>query len=296
MASDSSMQTLDSVSVESLIRVVPEGQETVFDLLGEGGQSVKTIEVRRRQLQPESPLPTREPLIARAEARDHLFHDLATFAAYIKREAEMAESLENAIVLADVEAREIVCVVDESSESDREQFAFVATEHPLFKPWSAILNKPIPALEFALHCQRLRRTIVEPDGRELALLFSQIRMAKSITVAQGVGKKAINGVMVELDIAGTKQGQLVELPDSITIETPLFIGSEAIAIEIDLLVAEKNDSVLVYATAPDVEAKQIEAFESIVGQIREQSGLLVGLGHVQHRDWNIVPFVDRRNS
>jgi hypothetical protein len=279
-------QPENELTLEHLIRRVPEGQETIFDLMAEGGERVRKIEISRRKLQPEAPVQMPEPEVARAKARSHVFHDVATFSRYINRESSAEDC---SIVLADVQARQIVCVLHEDEDTDRESVSFAATDHPLFKPWLGMLNKPIDATEFALFCQKYRRTIIQPNGKELALVFSQIRMAKTVTVAQGVGKKALNGVMVEIEIAGQKQDSLIDLPDSITIKCPLFIGSEPLEIEIDLLVAEKNNQVVVYATAPDIEAKQVEAFESIVEKVREDSGLLVGLGQVKHRDWEVVP-------
>jgi hypothetical protein len=271
-------------NVGTIIREIPPGQETILDLLDEGGESVRRIEVSHRQLQPEPPVQLAEAAIARAKARNHVFHDIESFTKYLGREEYSGESL----ALADVYSRKIVCVLSEADPEDRETVAFVATDHPLFKPWQGILNKAIDATEFAVFCQKYRRTIKRPDGRELALLFSQIRMAKTVTVAQGVGKKSLNGVMIEVDIGGNKQGHVVDLPESITVECPLFIGSESLEIDIDLLVDEKQDRVIVYATAPDIEAKQVEAFESLV-QVVSQSGVLVGLGVIQHREWETVP-------
>jgi hypothetical protein len=283
---DNKVTVENELTLEHLIRRIPEGQETIFDLLDEGGESVRRIEVARRKLQPEPPVQWPEPEKASAKARNHIFQDVETFSQYIAREASATDA---SIVLADVKDRQIVCVLNEDEEKDRETVSFHATDHPLFLPWLQILNRPIDATEFALFCQKYRRTILKPDGRELALLFSQIRMAKQVTVAQGIGKKALNGVMVQIEIAGQKQDSLIDLPDSITISTPLFIGSDPLEIEIDLLVTDKNDQVVVFATAPDIEAKQVEAFESIVEQIRQDSGLLVGLGQVKHRDWDVLP-------
>lgn len=273
----------DPNSLEHLITVAKEGETTVFDLLNEGGESVRAIEISRRQLQPEAKT---ELAIARAKARQHEFHDASTFAAYIKREAS---DLELTIVLGDVARRTVVCVLDEDHKFDRETVSFVAKQHPLFDEWEALLRVgEVEVMDFAKLCQKLRRTIVTPDGRELALVFSQVKMAKTITVNRGVGKSALNGVMVHTEIGGKKQDSIVDLPDSITIKAPLFVGTEPIEIEIDLLVDGKGDQVTVTATAPDLEAKRIEAFEQLVATIREQSGLLVGLGSVQHRDWNLV--------
>jgi hypothetical protein len=270
-------------SLEALITVAPESTVTVFDLLAEGGESVKTIEVKRRTLQPEPPS---EKELARARARNHQFHSAKEFAEYISREAEDEEK---AVVLGDVDSKIVVCVLDEGDVTDRETISFIAKQHPLFDEWEKLLKaEEHDVLDFAKFCQKNRRTIMKPDGRELALLFSQVTMAKTVTVNRGVGKKALNGFMVQTEIGGKKQDEVVELPDSITIKCPLFIGCEPIEIDIDLLVDGSGESVSVIATAPDLMAKRIEAFEQLIAIIREQSGLLVGLGKIAHREWELV--------
>lgn len=270
-------------SLEALITLAPENTATVFDLLAEGGESVKTIEVKRRTLQPEPP---NEKEVARAKARAHQFHSAEEFAAYIKRESSVEES---AVVLGDVDSKMVVCVLSEDSPSDRESISFLAKQHPLFDEWEKLLkSEELEVLEFAKFCQKNRRTIVQPDGRELAMIFSQVKMAKTVTVNRGLGKKSLNGVMVQTEIAGKKQDEIVELPDSITIECPVFVGCDPIKIEIDLLVDGSGEDVTVIATAPDLQAKRIEAFEQLIAIIREQSGLLVGLGKIAHREWELV--------
>lgn len=269
-------------SLEALITLAPEGTATVFDLLAEGGDNVKTIEVKRRTLQPEPP---NEKEVARARARNHQFHSAVEFAEYIKRESVEIE----AIVLGDVDSKTVVCVLDEGDVEDREAISFLAKQHPLFDEWEKLLkSEELEVLEFAKFCQKNRRTIVQPDGRELAMIFSQVKMAKTVTVNRGVGKKSLNGVMVQTEIAGKKQDEIVELPDSITIECPVFVGCDPIKIEIDLLVDGSGEDVTVIATAPDLQAKRIEAFEQLIAIIREQSGLLVGLGKIAHREWELV--------
>lgn len=270
-------------SLEALITVAPEGLATVFDLMDEGGESVKKIAIERRALQPEPP---KEKELARAKARSHQFHDAKAFAEYIAREADDEGAT---IVLGDVDSKIVICVLDEGDETDRETIAFLAKQHSLFDEWDKLLKEEEhDVLDFAKFCQKNRRTIVKPDGRELAMLFSQVTMAKTITVNRGVGKKALNGFMVQTEIGGKKQDEVVELPDSITIKCPLFIGCEPIEIDIDLLVDGSGDSVSVIATAPDLLAKRIEAFEQLIETIRDASGLLVGLGKISHRDWELV--------
>lgn len=274
----------EDITVEHLLRRIPEGQETVFDLLDEAGASVRTIEIRRRKLAPELAQAVPEPDVARALARDHVFNDINTFAAYLRREAETNAS----IILADVEERIITAVLNEADEDDREQVTMQAIQHPLFVPWGRLLEGAVPVIDFALFVMKNRRAVIEPNGRELALLFSQVKMSKAVQMFTGVGKKSLNGVIVDVEIAGERKGMPVELPETIMIDVPLFVGTSPQRIEIDLLVTNKAEHVVVYATAADVEQQRIIAFEEMVGQLRELTGLLVGLGSVQSRPWRTL--------
>ncbi len=271
-------------TVEHLLRNIPEGKETIFDLLDEGGESVKTIDVRRRVLQPEPPIPPVEKDVARAKARCHLFNDITTFAGYLKREADA----EGAIVLACVDERVITAVLDENDDRDNETIRFAAIEHPLFVPWGGLLENPMGVVDFALFAMKHRRAIIDPDGRELAMTFSQVKMSKAVSIFTGVGKKSLNGVMVDVEIAGERKGMVVDLPETIVIEVPLFVGTSPQRIEIDLLVTNRGNNVVVYCTAADVERQRIVAFEEMVGTLAEATGMLVGLGSIQTRDWNTV--------
>lgn len=152
-------------AIEDLIRKVTDGQETVFDLTKKLDGDV-TVSIGKRTLQPEPP---KEKEIARAKARCHEFADIKAFAAYLEREGDAST-----LVLADVGSRTISAVLSDADDEDREVVTMKAMEHPLFTPWGAMLNKPIPVIDFSLFVMRNRRAVVEPEGRELALTFQQI--------------------------------------------------------------------------------------------------------------------------
>ena len=59
----------------------------------------------------------------------------------------------------------------------------------------------------------------------------------------------------------------MDLPDYITIQSPLFVGGKAIEIEIDLTIEEQNGQVSVSFTSSDLMVKMIEEFERIVHDI-----------------------------
>lgn len=121
-------ENADSTKLEHLIRHVPSGQETVFDLLNKAGESVQKIEISRRKLQQELPKQLPQEDIARAQARSHVFNDIETFADYLCREADNDHS----VILADVDKRSITAVLNEGLETDREYVTLQAIEHPLF--------------------------------------------------------------------------------------------------------------------------------------------------------------------
>lgn len=278
------MREDESNDIAGFLRSINEGQENVIDVISEvdqEGKYVKRLAFGSRKLQPEPP---QEAAVATAKARSHEFNDLDAFAEYLKREADG----DGCVVLADVSRRQFLAVLDEHEPTDREIVSMAAVEHPLFTPWGQMLDRAVPVLEFALFAMKNRRAVIEPEGRELALTFSQVKASKSITTQVGVGKKSINGMMVELEIAGEKKGVPVELPEVIKVELPLFAGTEPQVIEIDLLVTEGREGIVVFATAADVEEQRILAFQQMVDRLKQETGMLVGLGRVQHREWVTV--------
>jgi hypothetical protein len=276
-------EMLDSVA--TLLRRATEGSETVFDIKEEDG--IRRVEIIRREAAPELPELRREPLpLDRPQRRNHIFHDHLSFAAYVAREAKGEDSL----ILADASSEVIRAVLRESYTEQPEFVLMKPTIHPMFEPWLAILDKRIPVLQFGLFCARNRSTIVEPPGRQVALTFQQIKMAKTIEVNRGVGAKALNGIVIQTDIGGKSTSDLVEIPESIKIECPVYIGSYALEIVLDVLITGEDDEVVVYVTCPLLAARRNEAFESFVLGIREAlgPGYIVGLGSVKHAAWDTI--------
>jgi hypothetical protein len=268
--------------IDVLLRTAKDGYETAFDLV-EFPNGTKRVEVVRRKALPEI---RKEDLpLARSDARAYVFHTLDSFAAFCVRECNS----DNSVILADCDKQTITAVIDDSLEYGQEFATFEAKIHPLFAPWLQLLNKATPVMQFALHCQQYRRSIQKPDGRELAMMFSQVRMSKNVEINKGIGAKAINGVMVSIEIAGAKKDTAVELPEDITVQCPLFVGSDPQAIELDLLVTEGREGVVVYLTSPVLEERRIQAFESMAAKLVELApGLLVGLGRAETKPWKTV--------
>lgn len=268
-------------SLEDLLRNVCAGKETVFDVtaaVDTDGQEFKRVSVGHRVL---PPVPYEEP-VAPADARQHVFHSIEQFGEYVVRNAEK----DHCVVLADTDDRMISAVLDESSETDREVIHFQAKMHPLFLPWAKLMGNETPVIDFAKHVMVHRSAISEPDGRDVALTFSQVKSSKKIIRRSGLGPKAINGVMIEIQIGSESKEVEADLPERLTIDVPLFLDTDPMEVHLDLLVHEgRSGGLVVSVAAPEVEMARIKAFESMVQTLRTQTGLLVSLGEVSHREF-----------
>jgi hypothetical protein len=279
------------IDLEKLIRKVVPGRETVFDVANETDDDgeFKRVSIGMRDL---PPLPV-EPVVAYADAREHVFHSLDQFGLYLVREAKK----DSCVVLADVDSRRINAVLDESDEYDREAIEFEAKTHPLFEPWETLIGKSVGVLEFALHVMQYRSAVSKPDGRELALMFSQVKSSKSVTKRVGVGPKALNGVMIQMQIGSETKDVDADLPESITIDVPLFLDTDPVEVTLDLLVYEnRNSELVVGVTAPNLEAARIAAFEQMVQRLRSDTEMIVSLGRVGYRSYRTVETTKARSD
>lgn len=273
------------MGIATELRSVEPNRETVMDVLteiGADGTPVQRIVFGKRDLQPE---PSTEPEVSRALARKHEFHSIDAFSDYVARESDALAAL----ILADVEAERMVATLDENVESDREMVSFKATTHPLFAPWKALIGEAVPVLQFALFVMQQRSVVLDPDGRELALMFSQIKSSKTVTKKAGVGPKALNGVMVETQIGSELRSVEMELPEQIVIKAPLYLDTDPIEIKLDVLVTDTPNGIVVFLTAPLLEEAAFGAFKQFVDSVKKKTQLLVGFGKVQERNWLTVP-------
>ena len=256
----------DANSIGSMLRHIAEGNETSFEVveMAEGGQELK---VSRRQLQPEPP--ELAPL-ARSPVANHTFHTIDTFQAYLQEFGG-----ENTVVVADCSSLIATASLDERQEEGgivlvQYQPAF----HPVFDRWRRYFETPRKVLDFAHFALENRRQIVRPDGKELSLLMSQLKMSKSIEMAEGRGPKAINGVMVTIEISGVKKEMPTPLPDSVSIQTPIFLEGPSVEVDFDLLVFERNGEIMVTGTNPDATAAVADSFIENIREMQLAKGLV----------------------
>lgn len=265
-------------TISKLLRRVTEGQESIVELSKEG--DLTKIAFGQRKLQPELPTPTR----MESPPRAHIFHTADSLLGYVER-----YGCDNTVILLDVPAMSGCVVLDDKADEQFESLPFQPMQHPLFVEWSKMLGRRIDVLQFAEFVMGHRRQIVVPDGREAAIVFSQLQASTKMTVARGQGKGAINGVMVETKIQGKTGEAFVELPESLTVRLPLFVGEPEADIEIDLLIGSQDTSIWVSASAAGVLDAQLQAFTAMADKIRDGlPEMTVGLGRIAHGAWKYL--------
>ena len=278
-------------AVEDLLRRIDRGKETTIDvardLLKLDGKDVPRLclKVESRTIQPEDPRP---PVRRESAARRHTFHDADGFVAYLQRYATA-----DTVVLADMAAQQIGTVLDENADHGRELLSLAPILHPLFQPWADKIDKRIEISQFALFLTQNRSAVT--GGREMALLFAQVRIAKKIEINKGHGTKQLNGVVCQTEIQGTKDSANVQLPESITLHVPIYVGTAAQDIEVDLTLIDAGETVAVALTSANLLEARARTFEEILDAIRGQldgdgdeptaKSITVGLGRLGYTGW-----------
>lgn len=251
--------------IGSLLRRAPEGQETVFDIANETdgeGNPKRSVSITRRIVHPEHPT---LPPLRRSRRAAHRFSTADSVANYINQ-----YGCERTVVVADANKLEATIILDESEEfGDVIELSFAPMFHPVFNKWNSYFAKPVEIEEFAQFVMENRRQVQNPDGRELALMLSQVKLAKNVTIQRGKGAKVVNGVTMAVEIAGVKHDVEEQFPDSITINTPIFLEDEPVNVEFDLLVFERHDEVYVTLTNPEISGLVVERFMANISDIRE---------------------------
>ena len=268
--------------VKDVLRNIPTGNETVFDLakeIGSDGTPKQVITVIQRKVNPEPPA---APVKAESPRRGHQFFEAAGFVAYLDRYGG-----ENTIVLANPVDRTVTAVLDEKAEKGFERIALAPPLHPTFEPWYAMFGERIPLGQFAEFIIANRSTVTAPAPKALSMLFRQVTVAEGTTMQRGTGANSINGVVVVRTIKGNKDEQPMDLPDQVIITCPLLACSlDNRSLEVDLTVGMADGKVYVLPTCAESEVQLAEEFDALVKALKFKApGVVVGSGKIQHNDW-----------
>lgn len=257
-------ETVRRETVRQLITELREGHHTTIDLarvVGEKGEGRSVIEVSRRALQPEQAPAKR---LDRTGRRAHTFHSAPGFIDYVKR-----YGCAGSVVFADQPGGRMFAVLDDTrKEGNCEVVQLVPAHHPRWVPWLETLNERMEMGELVEFLRHNRRAVVSPNGRELLFTLAQVRAATSIELHSGVGNGATNGIVVTTKVTGA-QSSLLELPDSITVRTPVFVDQPERDIELDLVIGASRDGSEVFGqfASADIKEAEIEAFAAIRAEV-----------------------------
>lgn len=245
---------------DMLTRVV-KGEQTTFDLVKdlEGGGNKLVVE--QRILNPEEP---RKPQRAETESRAHRFFSAKGFIAYLEDYGS-----KGTVIYADSKRRMLHAVLNESDAGGVEIVTLEPQVHPRWEPWDKMLDETMPLAAFVDFLRNNRRAINDPDGRELLLTLSQVKASTEVTLHQGSGKESLNGLMLKTRIQGKENTELVDLPDIITLKTPIYVSEPEVDIELDVIIdaVQGGQGIVARFASADILEARITAFETIVKRI-----------------------------
>ena len=225
-----------------------------------------------------------DPVRLESRPRQHEFHQVESFAAYLK-----VYGGDNSVVMMDVAQMKGSAVLDETVTEGRERLDFLPPTDPRFSYWEdRLLTGQLIPLESLINTLiRGRSAIVEPDGRELGLMLTQLTIGKKVTMKRGVGAKSVNGLMVETVIQGQSKTEQVPLPGEFIIEAPLILHTDPVRITFEMTAMMREDEVFFVVAAPDLLDTKLSLFHQLADEIGREIDS-VGFGVLHYGDWDYV--------
>lgn len=272
---------MDKDKINSFLQDLVTGHANQVEIAKRMLDGKENIVVTFRQ-PPETPV-HKEP-----GARAHVFRDLDGFLDYLQIYADT----ENIVVLADSHSGRMEATLDELQAKGRETVAFQPMPHPVFAPWRQAIGRNLPIKKMAEFVLVNRAVVITPDPKLLHLIFSQVKVNASVEALHGSGKNKTNGLMVTQTIKGKIDQQVVEIPETITIRCPMFVGDtepQDVAFDVCVDAASPDETVYCTLTSPDVAIKTMCAIETMLTRIKEAfSDGVVGFGDIDYEPWQYL--------
>jgi hypothetical protein len=281
--------------VGDFLRCVQKGEENVIEIvrkLGPAGKEGTTrLALQNRQLLPEPPRP---PTRAESPKRAHSFAEVDGFGAYLRK-----YGTEDTVILGDLSRPAISAILDETDAYGFEIVTLLPQPSPLLAPWLALMAKPVPVTAFAEAVIANRRSVDEPNARELVSELSQITATETTTLQRGRGNAALNGIIVRTEIQGQTRDEVVELPEIIVIEAPVYLGLPAQRLELDLTLIVHEGEIYARLTCSQLVEANLAAFNSMLEHLREldeAKAWTIAMGRPGHQDWAYLTEQSRPES
>ena len=246
------------------------------ELLDDGTKKV-TVLLERRKIMPER---------MESPARSHQFCDVDGFTEYVGN-----NKTTDTVVFCDVNETTIFAVLDDKAPKGFEIITLVPPYHPEFALLAeTLLDKTLGIQEFARAVMRNKRVIKDTAGhsaRNLAMIMQQIVVASETKQFIGDGKKQVNGLVTKTTIkAGSDVTDELEIPDSFTVELPIYINTDPKRFDVDITITTKQQGVVAVVDCPELEVKKYEVFEEMVAGLKNLAGVSVVYGRPGRCDWN----------
>jgi hypothetical protein len=244
------------------------------EVLDENGGKTVRVTFEDRLVTPER---------AESPPRAHMFHDVDGFAEYLA-----ANKTEHTVVLADVAGRVVSAVLNDRAEKQFEIVTYKPQVHPLFAPWMEQIGTTCRLEQFTQFLMANRRVVIEPKGKELVYTLSQIRASDEITIRKGFGQGAVNGIMCKTTIQSETKAEAVDVPEILRLRMPLFVGTEEIEFEVDLMMLTAKSEIFVELTSAELAERMLDVFERQLGEIDKIDGIITTLGRTAYSRWDYV--------
>lgn len=275
---------MSEVALKTFMENVEEGRSTVIDIAkkaleGSSGDQLQVV-IKHKRIEPLVPVKKE------SSKRAHIFHDEETFLKYLA-----AYAGDKCVVLADMENIVLAATLDEDAKLGRECVMFRPKMHPRMQAWTQnVIGKQLEIEPFVEFLMANKKDVVEPSSVDLICILSQLRASTEIVMYRGVKNGARNGMTCTTNIEGHAKSEYAELPNSIKIEVPMFIGRDEVSIEIDLLLKASEEHIYVKTTSADYKVKRIDEFEAILTSVRKEVpvGGVVGMGTVGYTEWQYL--------
>jgi hypothetical protein len=275
---------MESDTLKKVLTEVKEGETTAIELVRGMGDDAPIAELRITNT-PATPIRAESP------PRQHVFYNVAGFLSYLA-----ANATGETVILTDPDKLTAKAVIDDRAVNGFEYVQFQPKYHPLMKMVkSTILAYPGQAIEikrFAGEVMRCRQVIAKADNldrNQISMLMQQVSVSSQIVAKHGTGKVATNGVMCKTTVKGELQdGTEIDLPDAITLELPIYIGTDPIKFDVFLTVTTVGNNAAITVDAPDLDVKKFEVFEKMLQPIAENESVLFSRGSVGSGHWLYV--------
>jgi len=277
-------------AVQDLITRISDSQQTVMDVVttqDEAGNTIKKLIVEKRKVAAEDP----RPLVKEeSKPRSHIFYNVKGFVDFLTKYGK-----DTTVVFSNPNEGRVQAVLDDRLDrGGTEIVTFEPLIHPRWATWAQLLAvRRVALAQFADFLGWNRRAIIEPDGRDLMLMLSQVKGSTSIELYQGKGKRALNGLLIKTNIQGSKGEEIVELPETITLQVPLYVQTQPVDVEIDLCIETTPDGTGIFVTlnSGDVLDAKLQAFDEMcfaLEPLKKTPGMVVTMGAPDYAEWNYL--------